>query len=37
MDDGPAIFPGSDREDADGCENPTVVVEDGVTYVWYTG
>lgn len=37
MNDAPVIFPGPDLADLDGCEDPTVHVEHGVTRVWYTG
>ena len=37
MDDQPAIAPGPGPEDLDGCEDPTLAVVDGVSYVYYTG
>ncbi len=37
MDAEPAIAPGPDEADRDGCEDPTVALWDGVTYVYYTG
>lgn len=37
MDEAPAIFPGPDLADLDGCEDPTVLTAQGVTRVWYTG
>ena len=37
MDEGPTLFPGPDKADLDGCEDPTVIVEGGQTHVWYTG
>jgi beta-1,2-mannobiose phosphorylase / 1,2-beta-oligomannan phosphorylase len=37
MDDEPAIAPGPEPEDRDGCEDPTVAVVSGTTYVYYTG
>jgi beta-1,2-mannobiose phosphorylase / 1,2-beta-oligomannan phosphorylase len=37
MDDAPAIMPGPQRDDRDGCEDPTVAVVDGTVYVYYTG
>jgi beta-1,2-mannobiose phosphorylase / 1,2-beta-oligomannan phosphorylase len=37
MEENPAIAPGPELEDLDGCEDPTVAVRDGTTYVYYTG
>lgn len=37
MDPMPIIFPGPDLADLDGCEDPTVRIDGGVTRVWYTG
>lgn len=37
MDASPALFPGPGLEDLDGCEDPTVVVADGIVHCWYTG
>ncbi|MES2755295.1 MAG: hypothetical protein V4659_11580 [Pseudomonadota bacterium] len=38
MDEAPAIFPGPDLADLDGCEDPTVHVDtDHMLRVWYTG
>jgi predicted GH43/DUF377 family glycosyl hydrolase len=37
MDVEPAIAPGTDGDDPDGCEDPTVVVEGGRYFVYYTG
>ena len=37
MDDAPALFPGPQLSDLDGCEDPTVVRQDGGLQVWYTG
>ena len=37
MDIAPAIFPGPDEPDLDGCEDPTVVWARGGMRVWYTG
>lgn len=37
MDDAPAIAPGPEPEDRDGCEDPTVAVVEQTTYVYYTG
>ena len=37
MDEAPALWPGPDEADLDGCEDPTVVLHDGRTHVWYTG
>ena len=37
MDIAPAIFPGPDLIDLDGCEDPTVHVDGGTLRVWYTG
>ncbi len=33
----PAISPGPDPEDADGCEDPTLAIVDGTYYVYYSG
>lgn len=33
----PAIAPGPQPEDKDGCEDPTVALWDGAIYVYYTG
>jgi len=33
----PVIFPGPDLADLDGCEDPTLVIDQGVARVWYTG
>ncbi len=37
MDIAPAIFPGPDKADLDGCEDPTVMVDKEGLRVWYTG
>ena len=37
MDEAPAIFPGPDANDLDGCEDPTIVRHGGELHVWYTG
>lgn len=37
MDPAPVIFPGPDQSDIDGCEDPTVIVDQGTLRVWYTG
>ena len=37
METAPVIFPGPDLVDLDGCEDPTVHVDDGTLRVWYTG
>ena len=37
MDEGPCLFPGPDPADLDGCEDPTVILAEGRTHVWYTG
>jgi len=37
MDVQPTLSPGPDAEDRDGCEDPTVVVTDGGTFVYYSG
>ena len=37
MDDAPCLVPGPGAEDRDGCEDPTVAIWDGVTYVYYSG
>jgi len=37
MDVAPAIFPGPDLVDLDGCEDPTVRLDHGTVRVWYTG
>jgi predicted GH43/DUF377 family glycosyl hydrolase len=37
MEAAPTIFPGPDRIDLDGCEDPTVVIADSQMRVWYTG
>jgi predicted GH43/DUF377 family glycosyl hydrolase len=37
MDDEPALCPGPADEDRDGCEDPTVAIYNGTTYVYYTG
>ncbi len=37
MEDAPAIAPGPGPEDRDGCEDPTVALASGATYVYYTG
>ena len=37
MDAAPVIFPGPDLADLDGCEDPTVLVTDGMIRVWFTG
>lgn len=37
MDEAPAIFPGPDLFDLDGCEDPTVVTTGDQVYLWYTG
>lgn len=37
MDVAPAIFPGPDKPDLDGCEDPTVLSARGGLRIWYTG
>lgn len=37
MDDEPAIAPGPDEDDLDGCEDPTLAIVDATHYVYYTG
>ncbi len=37
MDGAPAIAPGPEPEDRDGCEDPTVAIASGATHVYYTG
>lgn len=37
MDDAPCLAPGPGEEDRDGCEDPTVAIWDGGTYVYYSG
>lgn len=37
MDAAPAIFPGPDLIDLDGCEDPTVLAGENVLRIWYTG
>ena len=37
MGDHPVIAPGPGEEDADGCEDPTLIIVDGATYVYYSG
>jgi predicted GH43/DUF377 family glycosyl hydrolase len=37
MDAEPSIAPGPGPEDLDGCEDPTVVVSEGKTFVYYSG
>lgn len=37
MDIAPVIFPGPDKADLDGCEDPTVLPVRGGVRVWYTG
>ncbi len=37
MDDHPVIAPGTGPNDKDGCEDPTVAIHGGRTYVYYTG
>ncbi len=37
MADRPCLAPGPGDEDRDGCEDPTVAIWDGVTYVYYSG
>ena len=37
MDVAPTIFPGPDLVDLDGCEDPTVYVDQQIVRVWYTG
>ncbi len=37
MDEAPAIAPGREKEDRDGCEDPTVAITDAQCYVYYTG
>lgn len=37
MDEAPALWPGPGEADRDGCEDPTVVLHEGETQVWYTG
>jgi len=37
MDQEPAIAPGPEASDRDGCEDPTVVTVDGIYYVFYSG
>lgn len=37
MDSQPIIAPGPGAEDRDGCEDPTVIVTEGETFVYYSG
>lgn len=37
METAPAIFPGPDLIDLDGCEDPTVHIDGALLRVWYTG
>lgn len=37
MDAAPALLPGPGSEDVDGCEDPTVTVDGGTHYVYYSG
>jgi predicted GH43/DUF377 family glycosyl hydrolase len=37
MDIAPALFPGPDASDIDGCEDPTVLLHGEQMHVWYTG
>ena len=37
MDDAPCLAPGPGDEDRDGCEDPTVAIWGGITYVYYSG
>lgn len=37
MDTQPAIAPGPGEDDCDGCEDPTVAVDNGTHYVYYSG
>lgn len=37
MDPAPVIFPGPATTDIDGCEDPTVIIDQGRFRVWYTG
>ena len=37
MADQPCLAPGPGDEDRDGCEDPTVAIWDGTTYVYYSG
>src|SRR5450759_129515 len=37
MGDNPVISPGPGDDDKDGCEDPTVAVVGGTTYIYYTG
>jgi predicted GH43/DUF377 family glycosyl hydrolase len=37
MSDEPAISPGPEEHDIDGCEDPTLAIVDGTYYVYYTG
>lgn len=37
MADHPVIAPGPEAEDTDGCEDPTLIIVDGTTYVYYSG
>lgn len=37
MDDHPVIAPDTGPDDKDGCEDPTVAIQDGNVYVYYTG
>ena len=37
MDIAPVIFPGPDKPDLDGCEDPTVLPVRGGLRIWYTG
>jgi len=37
MDSQPIIAPGPEAEDRDGCEDPTVIVTEGKTFVYYSG
>ena len=37
MDGAPVLAPGPGAEDGDGCEDPTVALWNGLTYVYYSG
>ncbi len=37
MDSAPVLMPGPGSEDLDGCEDPTVAVDNGTHYVYYSG
>lgn len=37
MDSAPTLVPGPDPADIDGCEDPTVIVDQGTVHAWYSG